>query len=370
MEHPALLFGPGQAAAGTPVAACFDMLQLSWRVSGGHSRSRAYAALAVARSGHNETCLSFSWTDEGRAWSLVLTDAAACERLMATPPAGLATALAGIRQHARRAAGRRALGLSALGLWIALPLLLVIGLLFAAAPILSLAVSSVSVEREQKIGALLFEAQKARLDLIENTPATAAVEAIGRQLTKDSSYSYRWHVARDASINAFAMPGGYIVVNSGLIDAAATAEELAGVIAHEVQHVEQRHTLQQIARQLGTTLAIALVMGDSGALGRIAAELSGLRFSRVHEREADVRAVDSLRAAGIDPAGMVSMFRKLEAAAAGPRPPPMLSSHPATADRIAAIEVAIRAVPARPYGPLAVGWDAVQRSLAENRQGR
>lgn len=366
MEHQALLFGPGQAAAGTPVAVRFESLQLSWPVPDGR-RSRAYPALTVARVGHNESCLGFSWHENGDAWSLMVADAAAIERLLAAPPAGLVPALAGVRQQTRRTGRRRALGWSAVALWIAIPLLLLLALLFAAEPLVARAVSLVSIEQEQKLGAMLFKAQKARLDLIDNTPANAAIEDIGRRLTAQSSHSYRWYVAKDASINAFAMPGGYIVVHTGLIDAAESPEELAGVIAHEVQHVEQRHSLQQIARELGLGAAISLLLGDAGNIGSMATQLSGLKFSRDHEREADLRGLESLLAAGIDPAGMASMFRKLEAAAAGLSPPALLSSHPATAERIAAIEDAIKASAAQStHQPMGIDWDAVRRSLAEN----
>lgn len=365
MEYQALLFGPGQAAAGTPVAVCFETLQLSWPAPNGR-HARAYAALTVARAGHNENYLGFSWNENGEAWSLVVADAAACKRLLAAPPSGLTPALAGLRQQTRRAGRRRALGWSAVALSIGIPLLLLLALLFAAQPLMARAAGLISIEQEQKLGAMLFKAQQARLDLIDNTPANGAVEEIGRRLTSGSRHTYRWHVAKDPSINAFAMPGGYIVVHTGLIDAADSPEELAGVIAHEVQHIEQRHSLQQIARELGLSAAISVVLGDAGTIGSMATQLAGLRFSRDHEREADLRGLESLLAADIDPTGMASMFRKLEAAAAGVSPPAFLSSHPATAERIATIEATIEAAAVRrPHQPIAVDWQAVQRSLAD-----
>lgn len=363
MELQALLFGPGQAAAGSPVAARFDAAQLSCATAQGAPLSSAYAALAVARCGFNDAHLSLSWRQAGESWSLVIADAAAVQRLLAAPPPGLAPALAAVRRQTRRDGRRRALGWSALGLWLAAPLLLLGVLLLNAGPLVAWATGLVSVEREQKLGAELFKAQKARLQLVTGTVANDAVETIGRRLTQGSAYTYHWHVARDPSINAFAMPGGYIVVHTGLIAAAASPEELAGVIAHEVQHVERRHSLQQMARGLGVSAALALVFGDLGTLGGIAGQLSELKFSRDHEREADRHGLEALLAAGINPEGMVAMFRKLEEAAAGMNPPAMLSSHPATTERIEAIQQAVRAAAPQDWKPLEVDWAAGQRSV-------
>jgi hypothetical protein len=190
-EYRGLLFGPGLAAAGTPVPVRFEHSQLVTRLPSGAALSRSYAQLAVQRAGFNESCLSFSWTQGGSPWSLMLTDAEDCRRVMTAPPAALEAMLAALGRQQRKAGRRRALGLGALGLWIAAPLLLLILLLFAAGPLVSRATALVSVEREQQLGAALFKAQRLRLDLVEGSAANAAVEQIGERLTRGSAYRYR-----------------------------------------------------------------------------------------------------------------------------------------------------------------------------------
>lgn len=344
----------------------FDALQVWFVLPDGGRRARPYGLLHIARAGFNDTCLALSWDEGSARWSLMLDDPADVRSLLAAPPAALAEPLAQLKSQDRRTTRRRALGLSAVGLWLAAPLLLIVALVFAAGPLVSLATGLVSVQREQQLGAVLFKAQRGGLRLVENTQANAAVEEIGKRLTKGSAYEYHWFVTRDPSINAFAMPGGYVVVNTGLIEAAGSAEELAGVLAHEVQHVEQRHSLQQMARSLGLSAAVALVFGDVGSLGKIGGKLAGLKFSRDHETEADLRGLQALRRAGIDGAGMATMFRKLEKAADGVRPPAILSSHPATSERVAAIEVELKREAAS-APPLPYDWSAVQADLGSGR---
>jgi len=126
-----------------------------------------------------------------------------------------------------------------------------------------------------------------------------------------------------------------VVVFSGLIRAADSAEELAGVLAHEISHAELRHTLRGVIKSLGLRALVALVIGDiSGSVFTDAAtRLTELRFSRDAEREADAEGLRRLVAARIDPAGMISFYEKL-AAEQRLSPPPLFSTHPATGERL------------------------------------
>jgi predicted Zn-dependent protease len=173
------------------------------------------------------------------------------------------------------------------------------------------------------------------MKIIDRGPTVAVISAIGSRLTTGSVHRYRWFVADRREINAFAAPGGVVVVYSGLIRAAGSAEELAGVLAHEVAHAELRHTLRGVIKSLGLRALVSLVTGDiSGSVFADAAtRLTELRFSRDAEREADAEGLRRLVAARIDPTGMIRFYEKL-AAEQRLSPPPILSTHPATGERL------------------------------------
>lgn len=149
--------------------------------------------------------------------------------------------------------------------------------------------------------------------------------------------------------NAFALPSGLIVMTDELVVLAGDDDELAGILAHEVAHVEYRHGLRQALQGSLLTLGAALLTGDLANAGSFVAHLpvvlAGLHYSRDFEREADARAVALLRAEGRDPRALARALDRLEAAhgAAGREAPPAwLSDHPDTRERIARIEAAAR----------------------------
>ena len=141
-------------------------------------------------------------------------------------------------------------------------------------------------------------------------------------------------------VNAFALPGGYIFVNYGLIEKAATPEEVAGVLAHEIQHVLKRHGLKNVVGRAGLGLILGLLLGDLEGLGGLiigaSSELAALSFSREQEEEADALGLELLYAANIDPSGLPSFFEKLSAEqeSKGTALPSFLSTHPDTTERI------------------------------------
>ncbi|WP_386083390.1 M48 family metallopeptidase [Vreelandella sp. F11] len=164
-----------------------------------------------------------------------------------------------------------------------------------------------------------------------------------------SAFPTRWEVVvfEDASPNAFALPGGRIGVNSGLLRVAETPAQLAAVIGHEVGHVLADHGNERLTQQLGIK-AVFLVVGLLGeeefgnqqlmeALG-IGAQLGiSLPFSRTHEEEADLMGLEIMARAGFDPHQSVALWRNM-AAAGGAQPPEFLSTHPAHESRIRALQ--------------------------------
>jgi Zn-dependent protease with chaperone function len=168
-----------------------------------------------------------------------------------------------------------------------------------------------------------------------------------------SPYTFRVIVADDSDLNAFAAPGGYIVVLRGLLEKTDSAEELAGVLAHEVQHIVHHHTTRALFQHVSTGLLIAALTGDASGLAAFgldsARTLGLLQYSRSHEAEADADGMRMVLAAGIDPAGMIAFYELLNKE--GPHLPNVLqyaSSHPSTTERIDRLKALAAHPPAHP----------------------
>lgn len=156
---------------------------------------------------------------------------------------------------------------------------------------------------------------------------------------KDQPYTFKLNVVRNKDVNALAAPGGYIFIFSGLLEKTESPEELAGVVAHEMQHVLKKHATRKIINDMSTGILISLMFGGSENLGRAAVgaanTLNNLSYSRELEEEADRLGMEQIQKAGIDPAGMIRFFEKLEKE--GPstlKPLRYISTHPLTGERI------------------------------------
>jgi predicted Zn-dependent protease len=190
------------------------------------------------------------------------------------------------------------------------------------------------------------------------------------ELTPELEQQFAWEVAliRDRSINAFALPGGYLGVHLGLISAVSSADELASVLAHELSHVTQRHIARMIAQQgrQGPMVMGAMILGMLAASrtpsasgmsaanavmvgGQAAAIQSQLNFSRDMEREADRIGYGVMTEAGYEPQGFVTMFEKLQQAARlnDNGSFPYLRSHPMTTERISDAQARQQLLPPR-----------------------
>ena len=248
---------------------------------------------------------------------------------------------------------------------VVLPLMLLFALFAFRSEMLDWVVAKIPVEQEIKLADKLWQVQGGPLPKLEGTAANLAVEQIGARLVAaaPTPYRYRFFVGKDDSVNAFAMPAGYIVVNVGLIKQAKSAEELAGVLAHEIAHVEQRHAVRGIVQSLGFAALWLTLTGDIGTsvAGEGVRQLAGLHFSREQETAADDGGFARLRAAGISPHGMVSFFSTLQQkGGAIPESMTLLSSHPSSAERSERLQKMLQGLPL--VAPLEVDWKAVQQS--------
>jgi predicted Zn-dependent protease len=146
-------------------------------------------------------------------------------------------------------------------------------------------------------------------------------------------YEFRVSVVDDTLVNAFAAPGGRIVVMRGLLEVSETPEELAGVLAHEMQHVQLRHGTRAVLRQLPVQ-AVSAVLGGGEGTAALVGTLGVLRYARGDESEADREGMRLLLDTGIDPRGMIDFFETLDAQTGANAPAlTYLSTHPATEER-------------------------------------
>lgn len=214
-----------------------------------------------------------------------------------------------------------------------------------------------SKSEEAQIGAAIMRQINASGTVVKDPLIAEYVNEIGHRVASHANngdYKFSFFVVDDPTINAFAMPGGYIGVHTGLIEATRGEDELAGVLAHEVAHVTQRHIARAItagrrqgmmstAIMLGAILAGAFagVDGDviqgSIAVAQGVSAQSRINFTRSNEHEADRVGMSALADAGFDPQGMASFFEVISRGTSPieSRMPEFLRSHPVTSSRIA-----------------------------------
>jgi len=217
--------------------------------------------------------------------------------------------------------------------------------------------SGFSPQTERRIGeAIMVDVHHDR-SLVDDTELTDYLNNLGYRLVASSEgnrQDFEFFVLRDSTLNAFALPGGYIGVHTGLILAAQSESELAAVLAHEIAHVTQHHLARIIAKQeqsMVTTLAalaVAILAARSSpqmanaamATAQATSIQTQLDFTREHEREADRIGIQTLAQAGFDPRGAVSFFERLQKSSRlyEYNAPEYLRTHPITSERIADLQ--------------------------------
>ncbi|AMM50098.1 hypothetical protein TH61_01390 [Rufibacter sp. DG15C] len=183
-----------------------------------------------------------------------------------------------------------------------------------------------------------------------DTVRTQHAQRFLKQLSITSEYPLAITVVQDKTVNAFALPGGHMVIFTGLLDQLQTPEELAALLGHEYAHVQERHTLRSMARQLSTYVFLSLLLNDvaglSGLILENADKLNALHYSRSLEQEADTQGFFLLKANKLDPKGMQRLFERLQKAApSSSEVPTLVSSHPLTSERLKHLNTLIKANP-------------------------
>ncbi len=238
------------------------------------------------------------------------------------------------------------------------------GLIFSKDRIVKAVASRVPVQWEVKLGDTLYDQIKLSKHVIEDTNLDAQLAGITGPLVagiKDSRYPLKFHIIEDPTLNAFAIPGGNVVIHSGLLLAADSPEEVAGVLAHEITHVNQRHSIRAVISSVGLYAVLQAFVGDATSLLAVIASngafLLDRKFSRDFEREADDGGWNYLVEANVDPRGMIEFFKKMEAeerkmmeklpGGGAPTALSFISTHPATEERLHSLEAKWERLPAK-----------------------
>jgi hypothetical protein len=206
------------------------------------------------------------------------------------------------------------------------------------------------VQDDVKIGREASIQVEKQFPILNDSQAQQYVEQVGERLVRSippqfqqSAFNYRFEVVNARDINAFALPGGPMYVNRGMIEAAKNEGEMAGVMAHEISHVALRHATAQQTKLnnplnqilgIGAVLGGAILGGQSGAqLGQMVVAGHFLKYSREYETQADVLGSQIMADAGYDPRDLANMFRTIQQQSGGGRAPEWLSSHPDPGNR-------------------------------------
>jgi len=231
-------------------------------------------------------------------------------------------------------------------------------------------VAEISRENEAKLGTLIVESLTAGNREIRDSAVTGLTGAVLARLCEANGMadtSIRLHVLDDGDVNAFALPDRNLIVNSGLIEYCRTPGELAGVIAHELAHIEHRHVMKKLVKEVGMAMLVTVAGGRSGGeiVRQTARTLSSTAFDRDLETDADTTAVGTMARAGVDPEEMANfLYRLSQEKFDVPKAFEWISTHPNTGDRAADIlrlknglDITLRPVAD------SLSWEACRRAI-------
>jgi len=222
----------------------------------------------------------------------------------------------------------------------------------------SLVGCGISQQQEVQMGQEYAQQINAQLPIIRDPELNRYINVLGdsiARLTSRADLDWQFFIVDAQEVNAFAVPGGFVYINRGLIQRADQMDEIAGVLGHEIGHVVRRHTVKQMEKaqgaNIGVTLACVLTSVCNSQVAGAAINVAGgalfAKFSRSDEAEADNEGFKNVVKAGISPVGMVTMFQKLLEERQS-RPGAVDSwflTHPLEEDRIRAVQAQINQLP-------------------------
>jgi predicted Zn-dependent protease len=256
--------------------------------------------------------------------------------------------------------GREAAGFAALGVAVAL----------------GISACGVSQQQEVQLGQQESAQIQQQLPLVQDPLINQYVSSLGNQIASKTSRAdlqWQFYVVNTDVVNAFALPGGIVYVNRGVLERADKMDELAGVMAHEIEHVVRRHSVKQMEQMQGANIGVALACSLTNVCSNQAAataiNVGGTaifaKFSRTDEVQADEGGFHNVMNAGISPEGMLSFFQKLLAeeqqGGSSSAANSWFSDHPGTQDRIQDIQNMLAQVPASTLRNLTTDTQAFQQ---------
>ncbi|WP_447975039.1 M48 family metallopeptidase [Nitrospira sp. Kam-Ns4a] len=361
----ALCFGPDLPATGVACRVSVSSRGLALDLPGAPLHAIPFDGLAIEAGGFDHDHLVVKWTTDGPARTLYIKDPAVIAALRGAAPPEVTARLEHTAAQVRRARTRRR---TVLIVSLAAVLGAVLGLWLSFDAWVRLAVARVPVEWERPIGEAAQQEFLAGQTVIREGPSVAAVREILHRLTEaipDNPYTFQVTIVRSETVNAFALPGGYVVVFTGLLKRAESPEEVAGVLSHELSHVLFRHGLERIVKTLGLVAVVTILTGDqAGLVGlakRLGVELLTLKFGREQEAEADVEGLRLLHRARIPPDGLIRFFERLSEH--DRLQVELLSTHPMSAARAERLKAEAATLPRQAARPFAMDWDAARAGL-------
>jgi Zn-dependent protease with chaperone function len=326
--------------------------------------SLPFSALSISAGGLDHDQLVVRWGEPPDVHTLYLKDPALIRSFRSSAPPELTNHLDETAATVRRMRSRHRM------VWAILLAVvggLVLALWFSTDVLVEWAVDRIPSDWEQRLGQSAYQDFLLQQTVITEGASVAAVQEISQRLIAhipDNPYRFEISVVKNDIVNAFALPGGYVVVFTGLLEKAQSGEEVAGVLSHEFNHVLQRHGLERIVRQLGLVAVLGILLGDqqglTGVMKQIGAELFSLKFGRTQETEADLTGLRLLYWAHIDPAGMVTFFQRLSEQEQGRVE--WLSTHPMSVSRAERLKKEIASLPTMVPEPFTFQWNTVQKS--------
>lgn len=177
-------------------------------------------------------------------------------------------------------------------------------------------VHQVTNKTEEKLGELFWEVYKNSEKEIKNTHVVNSIDSIVAHICKSNKIdkkSIQFHVLNKDEVNAFALPNGHLIIYSGLINSSENQDELTGVICHEIAHIQLNHVMKTLVKEIGLSVLISMTTGNGEAeiIKETAKMLSSTAFDRNLEKEADIKAVDYLTTANVNPAPFANFLYKL-----------------------------------------------------------
>ncbi|GMV49881.1 MAG: putative peptidase [Nitrospira sp. OLB3] len=367
----ALCFGERLPASGAPCHVALSPEGISLRPADGGEvmeESVAFAALSVAAGGLDHDQLVLSWGSGLSARTLYLKDPALILAFRRAAPPELTAHVEQAAAEVRRARHRHRT------IWSVVTAVIVgLGLFFwlGSDVVVEWAVARIPIEWEQKLGEAVYQDFLAKETVVKQGPALEAVQEITRRLTDkipNNPYHFQVTVVQSPVVNAFALPGGYVVVFTGLMQKAESGEEVAGVLSHELNHVLQRHAMERMVQMVGLAAVVSILVGDQqGLIGlarQLGLELATLKFGREQETEADLTGLKLLSEARVAPEGMITFFERLSEKDAARIE--LFSTHPMSAARAERLKAELATLPKRSPEPFTFEWKRVQDSLAKN----